>query len=338
LYGWLYVLAMLREFRGTLVALAVALGLGTVLYAVTPAPDGSTTTIGMALYGAWMAMLAQPLWTPPPTWYLMVLGALYPIVGFVVVGEGIVRFALLMISRREGEKEWMNVMASTHRGHVVLCGLGHLGFRVLEQLTQSGVEVVAIEANEHGRFVALSKELGAPVLIRDMKEDQALIDAGVERARAIIIATNDDMANLEVAMDARRMNPHIRVTMRLFDQQIAAKLSGIIVDAAYSASALAAPYVAALSLATNVTPGATIGGAPYVTTEIVVGGGSAWIGKRYAEVEQAHAMRVLARTPEGGTLEAPPRVDAVVGLSDALVLSCRASDVAPIVRASEGPA
>jgi voltage-gated potassium channel len=330
-------LAILREFRGTIVALVTALGLGTLLYAAAPAPDGAKTTIATALYGAWMAMLAQPLWTPPPTWYLMLLGALYPLVGFVVVGEGVVRFALLMISRREGEKEWMKVMASTYRGHVVLCGLGHLGFRVLEELTKSGVEVVAIEANEKGRFVVLSKELGVPVLIRDMKEDQALIDAGVEHARAIIIATNDDMANLEVAMDARRMNPKIRVTMRLFDQQIAAKLSGILVDAAYSASALAAPYVAALSLATNITPGRAIGGAPYVTTELVVASGSAWVGLRYDEIEQAHAMRVLARTAAGGQLESPPRSGAVVGESETIVLSCRASDVARIMGASEGP-
>ncbi|NJL18652.1 MAG: hypothetical protein HC938_17335 [Nitrospira sp.] len=43
----------------------------------------------------------------------------------------------------------------------------------------------------------------------------------------IVIATNDDMANLEVALDARRLNPKIRVLMRLYDQQIAAKIAEI---------------------------------------------------------------------------------------------------------------
>ena len=84
-----------------------------------------------------------------------------------------------------------------------------------------------------------------PILIRDMKEDQALIDAGVAHARAIIIATNEDMANLEVALDARRLNPKIRILMRMFDQQIASKIKdAFAIDHAFSSAALAAPIVA----------------------------------------------------------------------------------------------
>ena len=68
-----------------------------------------------------------------------------------------------------------------------------------------------------------------------------------ERARAIIVATNDDMANLEVAMDARRLNKNVRVLLRLFDQQIAQKIAGALaIDGAFSASALAAPIIAAM--------------------------------------------------------------------------------------------
>ena len=90
-----------------------------------------------------------------------------------------------------------------------------------------------------------------PVLVRDMKEDQALIDAGVQHARTIIIATNDDMANLEVALDARRMNPKIRVIMRLFDQRIADKFKeAALIDEAFSSAALAAPMVAEMALKT----------------------------------------------------------------------------------------
>src|SRR5256885_11929353 len=98
---------------------------------------------------------------------------------------------MLMISRKEGEKEWMKVMASTYRDHVVLCGLGHLGFRVLEQLLAGGIPVVALEKHRASRHLTHARELGAPVLIRDMKEDQALIDAGIQRARAVVICTND---------------------------------------------------------------------------------------------------------------------------------------------------
>ena len=38
----------------------------------------------------------------------------------------------------------MLVMASTYRDHVILCGLGHLGFRVLLHLREGGALVVAL--------------------------------------------------------------------------------------------------------------------------------------------------------------------------------------------------
>ena len=54
----------------------------------------------------------------------------------MLVGEGIVRLSMLVISKEQGERKWMKVMASTYRDHVVLCGLGHLGFRILGQLRE----------------------------------------------------------------------------------------------------------------------------------------------------------------------------------------------------------
>src|SRR5262249_5923658 len=153
-----------------------ALVLGTLLYAVTPhrALNGAPPSLPMAIYGAWMALFAQPIFSPPETWYLELMHALYPLLGVVLIGEGIVRLSLLLISREQGEKEWMKVKASTYRDHVVLCGLGHLGSRILVQLTSVGVPVVAMEKDASGRFVDECKATGAPILIRDMKDDAAL--------------------------------------------------------------------------------------------------------------------------------------------------------------------
>jgi len=47
---------------------------------------------------------------------------------------------------------------------------------------------VVIEKDKDRRFITLARELAVPVLLRDMTEDQALIDAGVADARVIIIA------------------------------------------------------------------------------------------------------------------------------------------------------
>src|SRR5207244_3872593 len=104
--AWLYARTILRGFRFTLFTLAGALVIGTVLYAITP-HQGARPSLLLATYGAWMALFAQPIYSPPDTWYLEVMHGLYPLLGFVLVGEGIVRLSLLLLSRQRGEKEWM---------------------------------------------------------------------------------------------------------------------------------------------------------------------------------------------------------------------------------------
>ena len=246
LYAW----ALLREFRLTLLLIGIAVALAAAVFLNSP-QTGEPLTFGRALYAGWAALLNQSI-VPPATWYLGLIGGLYPLIGLALIGEGLIRFVLLMSSRQRGEKEWMRVMASTYRDHVVLCGVGHVGYRVLQRLAESGAAVVVVEMNATGRFVGPARASGVPLLIRDMRDDTALVEAGVPHARTIVIATDDDMANLEVALDARRMNAHIRIVMRLFDQQIAAKLkSAGIVDEAFSASALAAPVIAEMALATR---------------------------------------------------------------------------------------
>jgi hypothetical protein len=246
-----YIRVLAGEFRFTLIALALVVLAGGAAYGLAP-PDAFAspppTFAGWPFVAAWMNLLAQPL-IAPRVWYLGLLEAVFPLIGFGLVGEGIVRLGMLAFSRRRGEKEWMTVMASTYRDHIILCGLGHLGFRILDQLLGRQEEVVALERDPSCPFLGEAKERGVPVLVRDMRDDQALREAGIAEARAIIIASNDDLANVEVALDARRMNGRIKVLLRLFDQRIADKFRDAgLIDEAFSSAALAAPVVADLAL------------------------------------------------------------------------------------------
>jgi voltage-gated potassium channel len=253
---YLFARRMLREFRWTLALLMMAVLLLGTLYAVTPLAQlgGHRPDPFAAFFSAWMALFAQTI-LPAERWYLELLCGVYPLLGFGLVGEGVVRIGMLILSKERGEKEWMTVTASTYRDHIVLCGLGHLGFRILSQLLATKEAVVAVEKDAGARLLAEAKATGVPVLVQDMQDDQALVAAGVQHARAIIIATNDDMANLEVALDARRMNPKIRVIMRLFDQRMADKFKeAALIDEAFSPAALAAPIVAEMALRAGLKP------------------------------------------------------------------------------------
>jgi Trk K+ transport system NAD-binding subunit len=65
----------------------------------------------------------------------------------------------------------------------------------------------------------------------------------------VIACTDDDLSNVEIALDARDIRPDIRVVLRLFDQRLATKIvNSFEIEAAFSASALAAPAFAAAAV------------------------------------------------------------------------------------------
>jgi Trk K+ transport system NAD-binding subunit len=126
-------------------------------------------------------------------------------------------------------------------GHVVVCGLGNIGFRVVETLVGLGRRVVVIEETRDSRFVATVRRLGVPVLIGDATVNQVLEQARVGRAHAIIAATSHDLINLEVALLARELNQQLRVILHLQDPNMAEGLQ----EAAHVLIALSIPSLSA---------------------------------------------------------------------------------------------
>ncbi|MFN8458579.1 MAG: TrkA C-terminal domain-containing protein [Anaerolineae bacterium] len=64
----------------------------------------------------------------------------------------------------------------------------------------------------------------------------------MEHATAIVVCTEDDMTNLQIALRARALKPNIRVVMRLFDDNLGQHLrQTFAINAVFSTSALAAP-------------------------------------------------------------------------------------------------
>jgi len=240
-----YLLALVTRFRVTVL-------LGTVLFIAAPlifrvlyvGPDGDRITYGQAIHHVYFLLYGQPSLPYVPNPWLEALNVAIPPFGIIVLVDGMVRFAYLYFAKHRDDKEWIAVVSQTMRGHVVVCGAGRIGFRVSEQLLALGREVCVIEKREDAPFVAILRDKDVPVLIDDIKSPGSLKRTNVEKARAIVCATDDDLANLNVALDARKMNPDIRVVIRLFDDDLVAKVRETFKAEALSSSALAAPAMA----------------------------------------------------------------------------------------------
>ena len=326
--NWLYARALAREFRYTLLTFLVLVAVGVVLFRITPLADYPNPNVPSSLYGTFSLLgLGQP-YNFPAAWYLRVLYLTYPLIGIGVVVQAIVRFGLLLVSKKNNEKEWTRVLASTFHDHIILCGLGNVGYRVLERLRQYHLDVVAIEKDGNGPFVASVKALGVPVIIADVKQDEALVQAGIARARAIIIATNDDLANIEVALDARRMNPDIQVILRMFDQDIAGKIGHAFgFERTFSASSMAAPAVAALALEGKVLGSCDVGDRTYITAEVFVEPGSKLVGKKVHAFHHEYEAWVIALKRGGAPHQHFPTSDIEVAAGDVLVVQAVLEDL-----------
>ena len=127
-------------------------------------------------------------------------------------------------------------------GHVVVCGLTPVGFRVVEELIGLGEPVVVVEVDPANRFVATVRRLKAAVIIGDATIPEVQRQARAVDARAVVAATNDDMVNLEVGLLVREMKPTQRVVLLQGDPNLAQMLrQATNIRFAVSVPALAAP-------------------------------------------------------------------------------------------------
>lgn len=207
--------------------------------------NGETArAFGEELYGMYTQLFFEPTEDLPKSEIARIVFWVTPIFGVFLIAEGIVKIGSSLLSEEARRALWVRVMSERMMDHVIVIGLGHVGYRVVESLLKLGQPVVAVERNADS-FLESVRAMKVPVLLGDARRDELLIEAGIERARAVVCSTDDDLANLEVALDAKRMNPKVRVVMRMFDQRLANKVGGALeLDETFSTSALSAPLVA----------------------------------------------------------------------------------------------
>lgn len=240
-----YLRALSRRFRTTLVLAVALLLLGSLLFWMRyVTPDGKRITFGEGLHHVYFLFYGQPSLPYAQDWLLELLNIAIPPVAIALIADGLVRFAYLFFARHKNDKEWIEVVTETMKGHVVVCGAGRVGYRVVVQLREMGRDVVVVEKREDAAFVSALRDEQVPLLIDDTRSPLCLPRTNVKHASAIVCATDDDLANLNIALDARRLNPDIRVVIRLFDDDLSGKVRDTFKAEALSSSSLAAPAMA----------------------------------------------------------------------------------------------
>ncbi len=97
----------------------------------------------------------------------------------------------------------------------LVCGLGGLGQHCVVALKQFGVEVVGIELVEpkSWRIPGVDKLLD-DLIIGDCRQNSVFELAKIERCRAVLIVTSDELINAETAIAVRQLNKKARLVVR----------------------------------------------------------------------------------------------------------------------------
>lgn len=244
---------------------------------------------------------------------VMIAGPAATAAGFGILTDFLLRSRLEeLIGKRKDHME----------DHIVLCGLGNVGVRVLERLVALQEKVMVVEREEAGRFVARARDLAVPVVIGDMRTAEALTRANIQHATSIVACTNDDLANLEAGLLARAERPTIRVVLRMFNQNLARRIEDSLgVTTALSTSILSAPAFAMAALDDTVVGSFELDGELMLNLRVELHATHPWVGRRVSEVASETGLTVLARHPEAGERQLPPEPATLLGEGD-IVLGC----------------
>jgi voltage-gated potassium channel len=164
---------LFKEFRGFFLCLAGVFVVSCcILYFVYPREDlpHQRMTWLQTVYYTWMMIFFQ---NPLPFidhWLVSSLFFSLPVVGMVTIAEGVVHLGNLLFQRKRYSKEWQKMIATTYEDHIVVCGLGNVGVRVVKHLTSLGESVVAIENSPHARFIKEVESLNIPVVVSDARD------------------------------------------------------------------------------------------------------------------------------------------------------------------------
>ncbi len=75
------------------------------------------------------------------------------------------------------------------KGHFIVCGMGHVGYRVVDLLGRLGETVTVITQSARAEWLHAVQARGVQVRIGDAQDERLLVEAGVREAQAVLAVT-----------------------------------------------------------------------------------------------------------------------------------------------------
>lgn len=307
-HRWRHILAsirdtsiLLREFQAPLFWFAFAILGGGILYEyLSSQVNEPVSSLMEAIYIVLTVTFLQPPNRDFPTHIsLQLFHFVMPVIGLIFLAQGLADFGSLFFNRKSRNKEWEMAVASTLSNHIILVGLGHLGYRVALKLHEMGETLAVIEFNADADTVIAVKNMGIPVIHDDATRPSILEGANIQKARAIIMASQNDAMNLQIALKARTLNPKIQIVVRIFDDDFAHALQEQFGFIALSATEMAAPVFAAAAAGVDVTNPISVEGQLLSLARLTIAKEAPFATKTVGYVEDTYHLNIVLHRRNG---------------------------------------
>ncbi|GAB4445984.1 MAG: hypothetical protein Kow0031_28570 [Anaerolineae bacterium] len=258
----------------------------------------------------------------PESWITRLVFFAVPIAGILVLGQGIIRLSSTLVNK----DLWNRAMASTYTDHTIVCGLGKVSLKVIRWILDLDEEVIVVEQNPTNPLIDEVRSWGVPVIIADARRPEVLTkDANIQQAESIVPCTGDDMINLSIALEARRLAPGLKIVLRMFDANVADKVrENLDIHTVFSIPEISAPSFAAAATRAPLDYAFAFGEGNQrsiltITTFTLVPE-SILAGYSVGQLEEEYEVAIIAKRTDG-QLMLHPRDDTALTAGDQFVAS-----------------
>ncbi|NET00760.1 MAG: potassium channel protein [Sphaerospermopsis sp. SIO1G2] len=180
---------------------------------------------------------------------------------------------------------------------IIVCGLGRTGYKIFRLLRQQGALVVGV----HRR--AIPGEATGDVIIGELCAASTLKAAGIEDAHTLVIASSDDAVNLSIMMQARVLNPQLRIINRFYNTNLGERLDQTLVDhLSMSVVGLAAPIFAFAALGNQVIGQIRLFDQTWPIQEEFINENHPWRGQKISDLWEERARMLIYYSPQMGKM------------------------------------
>ncbi|HWC18071.1 MAG TPA: potassium channel protein [Terriglobales bacterium] len=176
---------------------------------------------------------------------LIVCGLVVVALGIGTLTQALLEFELLQFfGRRRMERQ-----ISRLSGHYIICGAGRVGRSAARELAKKPVPFVIIERDEAKSTGLDPKWL---TINGDATQENTLIAARIEHAAGLVAATTTDAGNIFIVLNARSLNPKLKIIARASEEESAKHLTKAGANSVISPYAFAGHLIAQGLLRPNV--------------------------------------------------------------------------------------